>query len=193
MVKLLCSDYFDNPPQVHHRDPVADVLDNAEVVGDENQRQVESVDQIGEQIEDLRLNGYIEGRDRFVGDDDARVQGEGAGDGDALALAAGELVRVARGHLGGQPDTFEQARDHGSHLGAVDGVHADREGFGQRGDVEIEAVQTSCGYAVPLYDFVEQRSRLLASFEDKGPEGTQSYWAEKNTTSIDGKPTGILG
>ena len=69
----------------------------------------------------------------------------------------------------------------------------DLAGARQIFDVEIEAVQTSCGYAVPLYDFVEQRSRLLASFEDKGPEGTQSYWAEKNTTSIDGKPTGILG
>jgi len=58
--------------------------------------------------------------------------------------------------------------------------------------LDFDLVQTSCGYAVPLYDFVDQRSRLLTSFEDKGPEGTQSYWAEKNMTSIDGKPTGIL-
>jgi len=41
MVKLLCSGYFDNPTQVHHRDPVADVLDNAEVVGDEEVSQTE--------------------------------------------------------------------------------------------------------------------------------------------------------
>ena len=68
----------------------------------------------------------------------------------------------------------------------------DLAGARQIFDVEIEAVQTSCGYAVPLYDFVEQRSRLLTAFEEKGPEGTKSYWAEKNTTSIDGKPTGIL-
>lgn len=58
-------------------------------------------------------------------------------------------------------------------------------------DVSIEAVQTSCGYAVPLYDYVSQRDRLIKSAEDRGPEGLKDYWSEKNTTSIDGKPTGI--
>lgn len=58
-------------------------------------------------------------------------------------------------------------------------------------DVAIESVQTSCGYAVPLYEYVEQRSRLLESAEQKGEAGIKQYWADKNTESIDGKPTGI--
>ena len=33
---------------------------------------------------------------------------QGAGDGDPLPLAAGELVRVAAGRLGGQPDRLQQ-------------------------------------------------------------------------------------
>lgn len=67
----------------------------------------------------------------------------------------------------------------------------DLAGARQIFDVEIENVQTSCGYAVPLYNFVDQRSRLLESFTKKGPEGTRNYWAEKNTRSIDDKPTGM--
>jgi hypothetical protein len=58
-------------------------------------------------------------------------------------------------------------------------------------DVQIDTVQTSCGYAVPLYDFVDQRERLLQFAKDQGPEGLKNYWAEKNTTSIDGKSTGM--
>ena len=48
-----------------------------------------------EQVDDLRLDRDVERRDGLVGDDQLRVQGERAGDADPLALAAGELVRVA--------------------------------------------------------------------------------------------------
>ncbi len=58
-------------------------------------------------------------------------------------------------------------------------------------DVQIESVQTSCGYAVPLYDYVEQRTRLLDSAEQKGEAAIQQYWIDKNLESIDGKPTGL--
>lgn len=66
----------------------------------------------------------------------------------------------------------------------------DMAGARQIFDVEIESVQTSCGYAVPLYEFTEQRSRLLDSAEQKGEAGIQQYWLDKNLESIDGKPTG---
>ncbi len=41
--------------------------------------------------------------DRLVGDDELRVEDEGARDDDALPLAAGQLVRVAEGEVGGRP------------------------------------------------------------------------------------------
>ena len=44
-----------DPAQVHHRNPVADVLDHRQVVGDEEQRQVEFPLQFFQEIEDLRL------------------------------------------------------------------------------------------------------------------------------------------
>ena len=50
-----------------------------------------------EQVEDLRLDADVERRHRLVADDQARVEDERAGDRDALALAAGELVGLALG------------------------------------------------------------------------------------------------
>ena len=52
--------------------------------------------ELAEEIEDLGLDRDVEGGDRFVGEDEFRFGGEGAGDGDALALAAGEFVGVLR-------------------------------------------------------------------------------------------------
>lgn len=56
---------------------------------------------------------------------------------------------------------------------------------------EIESVQTSCGYAVPFFDYQGERGQLIAWAEKKGPEGLAAYHAEKNQRSIDGLPTGL--
>ena len=61
-----------------------------------------------EQVEDLRLDRDVERGDRLVGDDQVRIDRERAGDADPLALAAGELVRVARRRIGRQADDLEQ-------------------------------------------------------------------------------------
>ena len=58
-------------------------------------------------------------------------------------------------------------------------------------DMAIEQVQTSCGYAVPLYEFQEQRTRLEKWASDRGESGIQDYWEAKNKISIDGKETGM--
>ena len=47
-----------------------------------------------QKIEDLGLNGYVEGGGGFVGDEELGAVDEGHGDEDALTLAAGELVGV---------------------------------------------------------------------------------------------------
>ncbi|MBZ0092182.1 MAG: pyridoxamine 5'-phosphate oxidase family protein [Sulfuricellaceae bacterium] len=58
--------------------------------------------------------------------------------------------------------------------------------------VEIESVQTSCGFGVPLLDYRGERADLLQWSEKKGEEGVRRYQQEKNRTSIDGKPTGLF-
>jgi hypothetical protein len=58
--------------------------------------------------------------------------------------------------------------------------------------LDIESVQTSCGYAVPLYDYRGERDTLMRWAEKKGPIGLLDYWRENNRVSIDGLPTGLL-
>jgi hypothetical protein len=53
-------------------------------------------------------------------------------------------------------------------------------------------VQTSCGFGVPLFDYVEDRDNLTTWASNKGDEGIKKYWEEKNQQSMDGKPTGIF-
>ena len=74
--------------QVHDRDPVADVLDHAHVVGDEQVRQAELALELLEQVQDLGLDRHVERGDRLVADDEVGLDDEGPGDPDALALAA---------------------------------------------------------------------------------------------------------
>lgn len=54
---------------------------------------------------------------------------------------------------------------------------------------EIDTVQTSCGFAVPLMDYVGERDTLIRWAETKGQDGLEAYWQEKNRHSIDGLPT----
>lgn len=56
--------------------------------------------------------------------------------------------------------------------------------------LDIDSVQTSCGFGVPLYAFQGQRDTLLQWAENKGTAGLVRYRAEKNRISIDGLPTG---
>jgi hypothetical protein len=55
---------------------------------------------------------------------------------------------------------------------------------------EIQSVQTSCGFGVPLYEFKENRTQLSDWAERKSADDLRAYRAEKNTVSIDGLPTG---
>jgi hypothetical protein len=55
-------------------------------------------------------------------------------------------------------------------------------------DVAVDRVTTSCGYAVPLMDYVTDRERLLDWATAKGDDGIEQYWHTKNTASIDGLP-----
>ncbi len=53
---------------------------------------------------------------------------------------------------------------------------------------DVEWVQTSCGYAVPVMDLVEERRTLVAWADRRGPDGLAAYRADRNRESIDGLP-----
>jgi len=53
-------------------------------------------------------------------------------------------------------------------------------------------VQTSCGFAVPFYEFKAERDTLTKWADGRGAEGVETYWSEKNLLSLDGKKTGMV-
>lgn len=59
-------------------------------------------------------------------------------------------------------------------------------------ELEVELVQNSCGFAVPLMDFKKERETLTTWAKNKGREGIKEYWEEKNTQSLDGFDTKIF-
>src|SRR6185437_4788303 len=99
---LLPAALLDDAAEIHHRDAVADMLDHAEVVADHDVSQPELVLELEQQVYDLRPDRDVERRDRLIANDQLGFQDQRAGDADALALAAGEFVRVAVGVLGTQ-------------------------------------------------------------------------------------------
>jgi hypothetical protein len=55
--------------------------------------------------------------------------------------------------------------------------------------VDVQRVQTSCGFGVPMFDFRGQRDMLPEWAAKKGPDGLERYHREKNAASIDGIAT----
>ena len=88
------SDLHD-PTEVHDRDPVGDDPGERQVVGDEQVRQPALLAQVEHQPQELRPDRDVEHRHGLVGDDELGSHRQGTGDDDPLALAAGQLVRVA--------------------------------------------------------------------------------------------------
>ncbi|PCI04879.1 MAG: pyridoxamine 5'-phosphate oxidase [Flavobacteriaceae bacterium] len=56
-------------------------------------------------------------------------------------------------------------------------------------EMDIDFIQTSCGYSVPFMDFKEDRNQLNSWAEKQGETKIEEYWKQKNTTSIDGFDT----
>ena len=111
LVERIARRKLDDLAEVHHRDPVGDVADHAQIMGDEEVGEAEALLQLLQQVHHLRLDRDIERRDRLVADDELGVERERPGDADALALTAGELVRVAVGEGGVEAHRIQQRLD----------------------------------------------------------------------------------
>lgn len=59
-------------------------------------------------------------------------------------------------------------------------------------DLDVDLVQVSCGMAVPLYDYVEQRQQLKNWAIKQGRKGVQEYWHKNNQLSLDGIQSNII-
>ena len=86
---------FDDAAVLHDGDTVAQVPDQGHGMGDEEIGEAVALLEVAQQVDDLCADGDIERADRFVEYEEFGTEGDGAGDVDALPLAAGELVGVA--------------------------------------------------------------------------------------------------
>lgn len=57
---------------------------------------------------------------------------------------------------------------------------------------DIHKVQTSCGFSVPLYEYIGERDHAEKWALNKGAEGLETYKVEKNLISMDGLPTALF-
>ena len=58
--------------------------------------------------------------------------------------------------------------------------------------LDIESIMTTCGFAVPLYEFAGHRTQLPEFTCKMGDEKMDQYRREKNQTSIEGLPTHLF-
>ena len=72
--------FFDHAPGIHHGHAFATARDHTKIVGDKQNGQAELFDQGAYQAQDLRLNGDIESRRRFIGDQQIRIACQGHSD-----------------------------------------------------------------------------------------------------------------
>src|SRR5215813_13576802 len=102
--------FFDNPPQVHDRDPVRNVVDDAEVVPHENPGDAQFTPQPPDEVEYLRLNRHIHRGHGFVGHYEAWLRGKGTGDADALSLGAAQMCGISGAKIIPEFYRFQQVR-----------------------------------------------------------------------------------
>ena len=171
---------LDDPAGIHHQDALADLRDDAEVVGDEDQRSAGLAAQFIEQLEHPRLGGHVERGGRLVGDQQRGVVGERHRDHHSLALAAGHLVRVGGGLLLRlrNPHPVEQLdRPRGGRLPAqplmatqaLGHLLADRQQRVQRRDRVLEDVGDAP--AADVLQMGERRADQILALEQDAPAG----------------------
>jgi hypothetical protein len=83
--------FFHEIAVFQHRNAVAHVPDDCEIVGDEQVGHAALTLQLEEQVQNLRLNREVECGDRLIAHDEPRLGKQCARDGDALTLATREL------------------------------------------------------------------------------------------------------
>ena len=86
--EILSRSDFRELAHIHDRDPVSKILHHIEIMRDEQIGEVEFLLKIPKQVQDLRLNRHIQGRYRFITDDEFGIERKSTRNADPLTLAA---------------------------------------------------------------------------------------------------------
>ena len=102
---------LDHLPGKHNHDLFGDMRRRCDIMGDVEHGEIVFPLHSGQQIENVLTDRHVEHRSRLVCHQDARRNGQSAGDIDALALAARQFVRELLARHGRiETDAFEQLR-----------------------------------------------------------------------------------
>lgn len=94
--------------------------------------------------------------------------------------------------LYGKGRTIHRGSEEYAALLAAHYGNAEPPGARQMTRLDVDLVQTSCGFNVPKYDYSSERETLIRWAEKSGPDGVEAYQRENNLRSLDGLPTGLL-
>lgn len=151
--------------------------------------------------EDGRINLSPKGMDSFKVVDEKRVlwlNVTGSGNETAAHLLAKNRITIMFCSFEGAPNILrlygkgKEIKPSDSEWEMVASHFTILPGTRQIFDITIESAQTSCGMAIPFFEYKGEREELNEWAAEKGEDGIKAYWTEKNQTSIDGLPTRIL-
>ena len=113
--------HFNDLAEIHDGHAVADALNDAHVVRDEDIGKSHFLLQFHHQVHHLSTDGDVERGNAFIGHDDLGFERKRTGNTDALTLTAGEFMRVAVSHVRGESHALKEQRYAVVHLlfGAV--------------------------------------------------------------------------
>ena len=126
---LLRRAFFIDAALVHVPDAVGDLARKVHLVGDDHHRAAGLGDHADDGL-DFADHGGVQRGGGLVEQDDLRVHGQRARDGDTLLLTTGQLVRIGE-RLGGQTDLGQQV--HGLVVGFLAGAS-------QQGDLRVHDI-----------------------------------------------------
>ena len=102
-----CS-FFNHIAFCHNTDAIRHLANDAEVMGDQKQRHVQTFLQFIQEFQNPGLDCHIECRCRFIGNQEVGFISQGHGDHNALALTAGQLMRIIAKPFRSQANQFQQ-------------------------------------------------------------------------------------
>src|SRR5438445_2612578 len=185
---LLDRALLQHAPDVHHDHVVRHLRDHAEVVGDEHDRGPVPSLQVAEEIQDLRLRRYVDGRSRLVDDQESRTARQLHRDHRALAQPARELPGVGVDARLGHRDAHAAEEVHG---------HRARLGPGQartaRAPLPLVEPERLDDLLADRVDRAERRHRLLRDQGDLGAADRAELGAlRREPRQIDGRRRVLL-
>ena len=81
-------------PQIHDHYPAGNVPHEAQVVGDEQIGEVETLPELHQQVDDLGLHRNVQGRGGLIQDNEGGIGGKSPGDRHHLLLPASDRLRI---------------------------------------------------------------------------------------------------